>query len=364
MPRRPRRLQRVDIRRGIADAVAADARRFEHDRQKTVGGSEVFGCHRQVFFAKHHPELAEVPEEPDWGILERGNVIEEFAVKKLRSMFGEQRCFLMGDDQRTLFDDHLSVTPDGMVIDLERTCLKHEGIPDIGSHELVTEVKSADPNTNLDGKPKMRHYGQNICQMGAIQRNMNYQPQYGVVLYFNPCNLQDMMGSPFFVKYDDEVYQRAKIRAAAVFEPGKKVLDFPAEGKWLDECRYCSFQGPCRRAEAEAYPDKVVPIHQLNPALVQQAEQLIRQLNDKRKESGQMEAEKKQLSAQLQGVLNTLGTNRLSAVGEDGLTWSCSYIRVKGRTSLDTDAMEEDGIVLTDYQKIGDPYFQFRTKVG
>lgn len=362
MPRRPRRLQRVDIRRGIADAVAADARVFSHDRAKTVGGSEVFGCLRQVFFAKHHPELAEAPEEEDWGILERGNVIEDFAVKKLRHMFGANRCHFMGDDQQTFFDEFLSVTPDGLVIDLERTCLEHEGIPDIGGNEIATEVKSADPNTHLDGKPKMKHYGQNICQMGAFQRNTNYQPNYGAILYFNPCNLQDMMGSPFYVKYDDDVYKRAKSRAASVFEPGKKVMDFEAEGKWLDECRYCKFLGACRKAEAEAYPDKVVPLNEMDPEKVRLAGQLVRQLNETRQKSKQLEKEGKQASAQLQGVLNSLGTNRIASEDEDG-TWSCSYIRIKGRKSLDTAAMEDDGIDLEQYSKTGDPYFQFRTKV-
>lgn len=368
---------RIDFDKGFSAYVASNQKVWEHDRSQTVGASEVFGCHRHNFFKKRAPELAGVPEEvdPEWGHTERGNLIEnEFVVPCLRAMFGEDNCFLMGEDQKTIVDGRLSATPDGVVVNLAQDALANYGVEDIGEIGMIaTEVKSFggehaapkklkvhdndDPSiVHIRYEPKPRHKGQNIVQMGLLRRKTNYQPDYGAVLYSNPVNLKDVRVAP--VKYDDAVYKVAKERAEAVFAPNATAADFSAEGVLINECQYCDFVDACNAVEMERFPDRVVPLAEIDPHQTKELEDLARKVAKMRKEYSQLEKDKKVEEAKLKDMMFDIGTTRFSNNGV-----SASVSKCAGRKSIDKDRLEEEfDINLEDFQKEGNPYFMLRTK--
>ena len=367
----------IDFTAGFTAAVEANQKVWEHDRSSTVGSSEVFSCHRQTAFKKLAPEMAELPEEadPEWGHTERGNLIEnEFAVPGLREMFGAENCLFMGSEQKTFVDGHLSSTPDGLIIDQERDALEKYGVEDLGpSQQIQSEIKTfggdhaAPKKKKVVGKDgvtvhtlyeaKPRHQGQNIVQMGIMRRKTNYSPDYGVVLYFNPVNLKDIR--PAVVKYDDSVYQNAKKRAEAIFEPGKKPADFRAEGKYTGlDCQYCDFVDACSEIEINKFPDKVVDTSTLTEEAQEELASMTKKVAGLRKQHSALEKEKKLAEADLKDKMFDLGTNRAAGKG-----WSATVSKVNGRKSLDQDKLvEELNIDLDDYQKEGNPYFTLRTK--
>ena len=369
----------IDFAAGFSAAVEANQKVWEHDRSTTVGSSEVFACHRQTAFKKLAPELAELPDEadPEWGHTERGNLIEnEFAVPCLKEMFGADKCLYMGSEQKTFVDGYLSSTPDGLIIDQDRDALSKYGVEDLGpSQQIQSEIKTfggdhaAPKKKKVVGKDgvtihtlyeaKPRHQGQNIVQMGIMRRKTNYSPDYGVVLYFNPVNLKDIR--PAVVKYDDAVYENAKKRAEAIFEPGKTPADFRAEGKFTGlDCQYCDFVNACSKIDVAKYPDKVVETSELSPEDQAELETLARKVTKLRKDHADMEKTKKAVEADLKDKMFDLGTNRAAGSG-----WSVTLSKINGRKSLDQDKLvEEFDINLDDYQKEGNPYFQLRTKAS
>lgn len=369
--------KRIDFAAGFSDYVAGNQKVWEHDRSQTVGASEVFGCHRHNFFKKRAPELASEPEEvdPEWGHTERGNLIEnEFVVPCLRSMFGEDNCFLMGTDQKTIVDGRLSATPDGVVVGLQQDALANYGVDDIGEVGMIaTEVKSFggehaapkkykehdkdDPSVvHIRYEPKPRHKGQNIVQMGLLRRKTNYQPDFGTVIYANPVNLKDVRIAP--VKYDEAVYNVAKDRAEAVFDPDKTAKDFAAEGLLINECQYCDFVDACNAVEMERFPDRIVPLAEIDPHQTKELEELVRKVAKMRKDYTQLEKDKKVEEAKLKDQLFDIGTTRFSANGATATVSKCA-----GRKSVDKARIEEEfEISLEDYQKEGNPYFMLRTK--
>lgn len=359
----------IDFRAGFNSAMAANQKVWAHDRSQTVGASEAASCWRQNFFKKRHPELADQAEEtdPEWGHTERGNLIEnEFVVPTLKHMFGEDKCFYMGEDQKTFVDGRLSATPDGVVVDLPFNALAHYGIENIVSGEIATEVKSfggdhAAPRKRKEGdkvfyEARPKHTAQNIVQMGILQRKTNYQPQFGVVLYVNPVNLKDIRVAA--VRYDDKVYQNLKERAEAVFAPDKEAKDFPAEGQLTGDCKYCDFCNACSAVEIARNPNANLPTDKFDPATQQRLRELTTKVAEYRKREKVQEKEKKVYENELKNLLMELGTNRAAGDG-----WSTNLVQYKGRKSLDKDKLvEEFDIDLDEYMVEGNPYYVLQAK--
>lgn len=360
----------IDFNSGFSKAVADSAKVWAHDRSTTVGASEVFGCMRSTFLKKFHPELADNAEEvdPEWGHTERGNLIEnEFAVPSLKSMFGEDKCFYMGEDQKTFVDGHLSATPDGVVVDLPADALVNYGVDDIKGTEIATEIKTfggehAAPKSYRDDKgvirymPKPRHEGQNIVQMGIMQKVTNYKPKTGVVLYINPVNLKDIRVAP--VKFDPNIYEFALKRAKAIFEPGKEAKDFAPEGlRTGQDCQYCPFAHICHDIEMKAYPDQILKYDEVDEAEREKIAALAKETAKLRADIKTIETKKKEVEADLKTALFTAGTTRLA--GDD---WSVSISKNAGRMSLDKNAMIEAGLDPEDYMKQGNEYYVMRVK--
>lgn len=353
----------LDFRRAFGEAVAAEQRVWEHDRSKTVGASENFGCLKQVYFAKREPDQAEKPEEDDelsWGHTERGNLVENwYAVPKLQNMFGADKCFYMGEDQKTFISGLLSATPDGLVVDQPREALSElEGGPeDLGgdSAEIAIEIKSFNPQMNITA-PKARHVGQNIIQMGILQEKTNYKPQWGIILYINPVDLQDIR--PFVVKFDQRIYDRAKERAARVFAPDAKPEDFASEGRTNGDCVYCPFVRRCRETEVEAVADEIIDMQDISPNIVERLKSLTITVAQLRKEAKERKTELSTAEEELKQLLGQVGSKR---VGDK--EWSASVSACKGKKKLNTAAMEEDGIDLEPYMEEGHGYVRLTAKV-
>lgn len=355
----------LDFSKDFGAVVAADQREWSHDRSKTVGASEVFGCLRQTAAKKRWPEEAREPEEFDetnWGHTERGNLIENFyAVPKMRGMFGAENCFFMGDDQKTFHaSEHLTATPDGCAVNIPRDALALYGVADLGRDgtEIVPEIKTFSPSAAPKNGPKPRHEGQNHVQIGVIRQHTNYQPDYGVILYINPINLKDIR--PFPVRYDHRIYEMAKERAAKVFDPNAKPKDFPAEGKFpgRNDCTYCEFQDWCNGVEMSKYPGKAVSLERMGEELKAEFETLARKVKAARKAADEAEGVKKTLETELREKMFDHGTSRVG--GED---WSISVNKIAGRKTLSKDKLKADGVNLDDYMVEGNPHFRMNVNV-
>jgi hypothetical protein len=66
----------IDFAEAFHTFVGANQKTWAHDRTKSVGASEAFGCLRKAWFSKH-----ETPKDPEykesWGALQRGDLIEQ-----------------------------------------------------------------------------------------------------------------------------------------------------------------------------------------------------------------------------------------------------------------------------------------------
>jgi hypothetical protein len=352
-------------------SVARNAKVWE-DRQSTVGASEIFGCIRSVFasrMCKDEIDQDQNEDDPEWGHAERGNLIEnDFAVPNLKSIFGEDNCFYMGKDQKTFKDGRLSATPDGLVVGLSEDALSLYNIPSITGECIATEIKTfggpfAEPKKikhddgSITYEARIKHIGQNIVQMGTIAKNTNYSPTTGVVLYFNPVNLKDMRVCT--VAFSQSVYDNAKARAESIYVPGKRISDFPAEGLRTEKgCDYCKFVGLCRRTEAEMLPQEKKKTKDLPEEIVKAVEEKVRLVYKLKADSKQIEDSKKSAEQDLKELLQKNGT-----FGLKGSDWSVSITKSKGRSTLDREAMRDDGIELENYMKEGNPFTVTRIKV-
>jgi hypothetical protein len=347
----------IDFKKGFSDIVLGDQRVW--DRSQTVGASEVFRCHRRTYFAKHEPESATVPDDPDdleWGYSERGNEIErKYAVPKLKAMFGEENCFLMGDDQQTFVDGNLSATPDGIIVDLPSNALAKYGIERCSS-EVAPEIKSFDPRTNVAKLPKPFWVGQSVVQQGVYPKKTNYKPTNGIILAINCSNLKEI--HPFATTFDPALYERAHQRADAVFTKGATAENFEPEGQITGECSMCPFFDRCNAVEMARYPDKVVAANALAAEKLAEVKAKAKEVAAMRAQAKELEAVKKVSEAQLKELMFEIGTNRLGEKDD----WSVSITKCAGRMGLDKAAAADDGVDLSKYMRQGNGFFQVRVK--
>ena len=166
-------MSQLDFDAMFASYHATQAKTWDHDRSKTVGASEIFGCIRKGWFEKHKNGKNKYdPDEDDssWGAALRGDILEEhYVVPALyHSIPKGTKLLLAGADQQTLISGLNSVTPDGLLVGLKRDALAKYGIPDIKSNCILIEMKSIDPRAGLS-EEKSIHRGQFQQQMGIIR---------------------------------------------------------------------------------------------------------------------------------------------------------------------------------------------------
>lgn len=333
-----------DFRGAFIQNIEATQRVFSHDRSKTLGASETFGCLRRSWFSKFAPNLAD-KAIMSMGAAERGNVIENhFVVPKLYSIFGRDRVLFAGDDQQTLVKGLNSATPDALIFPERRDVLKKYGVDDIGSDCFGTEIKSFDPRMNLQ-EEKFVHRGQGIIQMGLFEETTKYRPQYNIILYINAADFYDIR--TFVVSKNDDVYATAKARATAVFE-ATDAYQLKAEGVHNGQCRYCLFQGACRDSELSKFPSTKELLTDNEIKTLTDMAHRYTELGDTVKEA---EKTRSEVSEEIKRFLNAVGTKGASVPG-----FTVAYSKMDGRETVDTDAMEADGIDLSPYMKRGKGY--------
>lgn len=332
----------------LIQAIQDQARQFAHDRTQSVGASETFSCSRKNWFAKHTPDATDPGVEKNWGILERGNIIENaFFVPKLRHIFGSESCLFMGDDQVTLHvtDARSSSTSDGMVYTDDRGILADDGIPDIEADCFLAECKSFDPRMNLREEKEV-HRGQAIMQLGHFREKTEHKPVWAILIYINASDLTDIRVFP--VRFDEEQYEFGKARNTSVFTT-RDPFELMAEGAWTDQCKYCPFTLACGNAEIKRFP---TDSRNYTQEQVDEVHALAIEYDAAR------EAEKAAIAAKgLAGEKIKTALSRIGNRGVESPDFKATYSKMDGKTSLDKGALNAflqlHGADIADFEKSG-----------
>jgi hypothetical protein len=352
----------LNITKGFSAFVNSTQKTWQHDRSKSVGASEVFGCLRKAHFKKFDYEK-DPDHEDRWGALRRGDTMENHFVEPamkwlLENMTDAGQLLFSGTDQKTFIEGYLSATPDGLAIDVDSDSLAEYAVPDLANGLegrqygcFVFEIKSIDPRVNLK-EEKFVHRGQVMAQMGLIREKTAWKPQYAMICYVD-CSFYDEI-EVFIVPFDQRVYDIAKLRAKQVFESA--VDELQAEGKIDGGCQYCEFTIACARVNKEATPTKERGGREANhgnvkPELIKEFDDLVTKERAASSAKKVAEVEHKAATEDLKAWFRNTGFYR--AVSGD-VTVSLSWI--KGRKSLDKSALIADGIDPEMYMKEGEGY--------
>ena len=341
-------------------------KKWGHDRNKTLGGSEAFGCLRKAYYKRNGYE-PDPDYEESWGALRRGDIIENhIVVPAMYYAMQELKLFeflMGGENQITLFDGDpddfddngrpegvLSVTPDGLIRGVARNALAKYGIADLGTDCFMLEVKSIDPRVDLS-EEKAIHHGQTQIQMGLMRKATAFKPNYAVLLYINASFLDDI--EVFIVKYDEKKFKVAQDRAELVFkttDPSK----LHREGVIDGTCQYCPYQGSCLDTTVKAMPGKTTDKKaSQNPELLAalNENELLFRRRAATKAEKKAKAELARLNEEIKEVLRRYGSNKAA-----GNSWSVSYSMAQGRQTLDKDSLIDAGVNIDDHMKLGNPY--------
>ena len=186
------------------------------NRLATVGSSEIGQCIRKIGFAKFET-VPDAEYEDGWGAALRGTIIEDhFWVPALRAsleiMYGggedAPKLLYAGEEQRTFALGFLSATPDGLITEMERDCLSHLGVDDIGPGRcVIVECKSIDPRSQ-ERLPKEEHSYQVNTALGLIRDLTDHQPEHAVITYIDASFLDNIR--EFVIKFDEGRYKAAE----------------------------------------------------------------------------------------------------------------------------------------------------------
>lgn len=225
--------------------VAATRRVF--DRGRTLGASRASMCARANFYATHYTPT-DAGWIDQWGWAERGNAIEKFWCASMRGWFGANFLY-GGDEQRTFVFEHLSATPDGLLVNQNRDLLEGHGVPDIGEDRcILVECKSYDPRAHLN-EPKIEHVAQVQIQLGVLRGVTRHQPEFGLISYVNASRFDHVR--EFAVKFDERLFEHLRRRAEKILT-AKSASEVEPEGRvrgGMAECQFCAWAGPCRKTE-------------------------------------------------------------------------------------------------------------------
>lgn len=345
----------LDISAMFDRAVASRAKTWKHDRSKSLGASEVFGCLRQNWFKKHGSEK-DSGFSDRWGAMERGNIIEDHHVAPAfeRHLPSPLAAHYVGQaQQQSLIVGNLSGTPDGLITDVPPGQLRIQcnGREDVFMHIgnegcFGLEIKSIDPRANLH-EERTKHHGQSQVGIGLIREATKYKPKYWLILYVDASFLDDM--KPFVVEYDPDIYEAAKRRANLVFSTTDPMA-LPAEGKYNHECDHCPFAETCREAIFSQYKVLSDETRSDDTAALAIAPLVEKYLHAK-EDAAQANTLVDELKEQLKSQMATLSTKKV--VGEN---WKATWSTRGGSKRLDKSKMRADGINVDDYEVQGKPY--------
>lgn len=328
------------------ELVASTQKTWVHDRAASVGASEAFGCIRKTWFSKRG-KLFGFKKDPEykesWGAMRRGDLIENYHVVPAVETGLKRRgmeLILAGEGQNTIVDGVSSATLDGLIINAPADLLSYYGVPDIGSTEVVFEIKSFDPRINIM-EEKAIHGGQVQMQMGLIRETTDYKPNYAVVLYVNASWLDDIR--PFVVAFDENVYQIGRRRAEKVFtveDPGL----LGAEGKLEGMCTYCPYQVACNDVSMKRVPAKKPTLTKKqvaaqDPQLLDELDGAVHKVAELKKSKKAIERELEEANEEVRQALIAANESRVVGSG-----WKVSFSTVNGKKTLSADKLIEAGL--------------------
>jgi hypothetical protein len=341
------------ISKSALDAYALGLRSPDDRRASTLGASEIGQCARKMFFLKneHDPHYGierDAGHMDGWGAQIRGTVFERaFWVPALRAKYGDRLKFA-GDEQRGFESGFISATPDALLVDVPSDALAHLGIPDIDSDCLLLECKSIDPRSKLDG-PKPEHRYQAIVQLGVVREIAGFAPRYAVISYADASFWSEI--TEFAVKFDPEIYETAKRRAAKVLTASKPG-DLAPEGYIAGghECKYCPFTKACG-IERRAIPAPSAA--SADPQFVAEIRDLAREVKRHQGEADASAVRLREIQHEIRERLRAKGLRKVS--GED---FSISWSPVKGRQGFDVKALTAAaitaGVDVTKFETTGE----------
>ncbi len=344
----------INFEEGIDAYVKAHQKVWKHDRSKSIGASEAFGCMRKSFFGKKGYEKDPNHSE-SWGALQRGDLIENHFAEPsikwfLENLFQNGRLIWGGTGQRTFQskDAPLSATPDGLVVGADDDALAHYGIASLGGTGCFNlEIKSIDPRVNLR-EEKAIHRGQTIIQMGLTRENTRYQPNYAVIIYIDASFFDDI--DIFIVPFDQATFDIAKQRAHFVFNT-TNASEVPAEGKYEGGCDFCPFKVACAQTNMIATPQEGEMNSRDAPLeIMEEFESIVLEERAASQRKKLSERDHKEAAEKLKQWFRDVGVRRAEVQGvvKASISW------IKGRKTYDIEAMRADGIDVEQYARMSE----------
>jgi CRISPR/Cas system-associated exonuclease Cas4 (RecB family) len=318
-------------------------REFKHDRTKTVGASEIGGCARRTYWAKkEHPGE---DQSARYGAHLRGSMMEErFWYPAMRAKYGK-RLRWSGPYQKTIVDEFLSATPDGLVVDFQPTEFKALGVPYAGD-SVVVESKTLDPRVSIYEEKAEHSYQVNV-QLGLVRKFTKYKPEYAVISYIDASFWHEV--DEYVVRFDPKLFEVAQQRAKSILK-AVHPADLAPEG-WIGggkECEYCPYIKACdklRRNVPEGEDDG--KDLQFSAEMADLAREYLRL----KKEEKEIASSVRETQERIKARLREKGVRRIPGV----LSWST----IKGRESWDMKGIREEaekkGLDLEPFCTVGDP---------
>jgi hypothetical protein len=328
---------------------------FDDDRTATVGGSEIGGCAKQVGYKKSSTPV-DVGHVDGGGFAARGNVMEDAALVPVLRMAieadGGTLLWAGQAEQMRLVNAQrrVSVTPDGLAINMPKDCLKKHGVEDItnGSNRnsgcVYVELKSIDPRVAVGKLPKDQHVDQVNLGMGMVRETefeegldvASYSPNYAVIIYMNASDYSDI--TVCVVAFDEDGYRGQLLRAKNIMDAAAQGLQaveaLRPEGKIAGggDCRYCAFSKRCI-----GYAAMVPKVTQLpDKKVVKKIRALAGKLKSAKDKSDLWDLTGKKFEADLKEELIRANTKWLD-LGDVKMNWNAS----DGRENFDTDAAKK-----------------------
>ena len=337
------------LKEAVNDYAETLNKKWDHDRTKTVGASEIGQCARKVFGIKNKGTRKGMPPDDDyedqWGARIRGTIMEDaFWQPAMQARYGENLLY-SGTSQRTLQLGLLSATPDGLIINQPRDALKELGIKDIGADCFMAECKTIDPRTNLV-EAKTENFFQVQVQMGLMRELTEYKPVYDVLTYSDASFWSEVIEYP--IEFEPAVYQAAKDRATIIMTADSAV-DLPPEG-WIaggKECSFCPFVKACG-VERRSVPRENKKV---TPQFVAEITEYALEANEARASILHLETAERKLQQLIKDRMREKSARRIQGV--------VNWYEVKGATRYSAKDMKQRLIELgedvEEFASVSDP---------
>ena len=252
-----------------ANPVVEDVEEDEHGNKIEVTEGEDAASHSVDAMTDEEFEeaLANLHSTHRFGYFERGDNVEDWVVKKIRSVLDEtcERLFFAGNEQRSFYCTRATVsgTPDGLYVNFMERYMNLLEFKSVGSAVSGPEKKHVMQVLVNMGLIEWlrRRYGDTLfagmCGMTNMLDGKGELPPWknGVLLYVNASNYLDQQ--EFVIPYDGgKVFADVAKRAAVLFPDHGPMLapkECPPEGIIAGggACWFCDHKQECAAIESE-----------------------------------------------------------------------------------------------------------------